>query len=149
MFSGLLRKKESPQKCPGTQVTPTKGWDFSSLLGGRLGCPRHCPTQQVEGTPRPGASQYFCLPCTAVAQSPKTKPQAFLPCLSTQKQPISHGHKHGTLRNFCYETKSQRDSQKSIFSKHLAAFKNSFHSCLGQISFCPGRKIKIKHSIWH
>ena len=73
--------------------------------------------------------QYVCLPRTAVAQRPKTT-HAFLPCLSTQKQPISQGHEHGTLWNFCYETKSQWDSQKSIFSKHFAAFKNSFHSVL-------------------
>lgn len=145
MFSGLLRKEKSPQKCPGTRVTATKWQDFGRLSREHLGCPRHCsslPLQrhQVEGSPRPGVPQVFCLPSTAGAQSPKTKPQASLLCLSTQKQPISQGHEHSTLWNFCYEMIPSGIHKSPFFPKHFAALKNSFRSILSWWNVFLSRK---------
>ena len=152
MFLGLLRKEKSPQKCPGTRVTATKWQDFGRLSREHLGCPRHCsslPLQrhQVEGSPGPGVPQVFCLPSTAGAQSPKTKPQVFLLCLSTQKQPISQRHEHSTLWNFCYETMSQWDSQKSIFSQTLCCIEKflSLNPVLVECLSLQEEKLNIKH----
>lgn len=153
MFLRAIEERKSPQKCPGTWVTATKWQDFG-------GCPESIwavpdtvllPLQrhQVEGSPRPGVPQVFCLPSTAGAQSPKTKPQASLLCLSTQKQPISQGHEHSTLWNFCYEMIPVGFTKVHFFPNTLLHWKFlSFNFCLGGMSFCPGRKLNIKHSIW-
>lgn len=146
-----IEERKSPQKCPGTWVTATKWQDFGRLSREHLGCPRHCsslPLQRHQGGGSPARGpQVFCLPSTAGAQSPKTKPQASLLCLSTQKQPISQGHEHSTLWNFCEMI--PRIYKSPFFPKHFAALKIPFaQSCLGGMSFCPGRKLNIKHSIW-
>lgn len=102
MFSGLLRKRKSPQKCPGTRVTATKWQDFGK------GCPESiwavpdtvllCLCKGTRWRESPGQGpQVFCLPSTAGHRVRKQNPKP--PCFASplQKQPISQGHEHSTL----------------------------------------------------
>lgn len=75
----------------------------------------------------------------------KQNPKPPLLCLSTQKQPISQGHEHSTLWNFCYEMIPSGIHKSPFFPNTLLHLKNSFRSILSWWNvFLSGRKIKHK-----